>query len=172
MPNPTVSNNPLPIINNSRKISQIRGRDTITYHPEHSWLVLAQYNDKIAAYHNVAINLSAITDYAVSYSTGIAYANVEAEIEKIVSYYGLAYIRELAYVGQQDNYDGISYALDNSRIGSNIVSYTHSYTMQSIMWEYFPSQEETFTITKYLLTEDGTHLLTDRNKKIIVQTNE
>ena len=160
--------NPIPIINNSKKISQIRGRDSITYHQEHSWLVLAQYNDKIAAYHNVAMNLSAVTGYSISVANEMSSYIIMQELDKLVTTYGLEGFLELSYIGKQNNYDSIGYAISNSAIASNIVSYEHSYTMQTIMWEYYPTKDETFNIVKYLYTESGTHLLTDKGKMIIV----
>ena len=56
-------------INNSKKISELDGRSTITYHKDHSWLVLAQYDSRDNTYHNIAMNLKTIVDYCNTYSS-------------------------------------------------------------------------------------------------------
>lgn len=104
------------IINNSRKISELTGRDTITRHQDHSWIPLAQFDSRTNTYHNIAINLKTITEYCNSYCT-YQFIDVddrlrqqENTINKILNSY-------LAYI-----------TYGNSIPPSYIMSYCSSYT--------------------------------------------
>lgn len=154
--------NPIPVPNNSKKISQLRGRDTITYHQDHSWLALAQYNDQIAAYHNIAINLSAITGYSINESQHLTSYAIADTVSYLVSAYNLEELRDFAYTWELNG--DFSY----SQIGQALASYIQSYTVNSLMWQHFPSHEETMMETKYMYAENGMYVLTDKGKKIIV----
>jgi len=163
-----MSDNPIPVVNNSKKISQLRGRDVITQHQDHSWLAVAQYNDKLGSYHNIAINLSAITAYAIENSYQSADYIVRAEMRNFIKNYNIEELRQFSYVKDYDDYDGMAYAIMNSAIGYNVVSYTNSYTLNTIMWDHYPSHEDTFSTTYYICTESGSHIITENNKNIIL----
>jgi len=57
--------------NNSKKVSELKGRETITKHQDHTWFPVAQYDSRSNSYHNIAINLGTITSYVNSYSTNL-----------------------------------------------------------------------------------------------------
>jgi len=115
--------------NKNKKISELRAKDTITTYSNHSWLPIAQYNQRTNSYHNVAINLSSITTYCNSYS--INYTN--DEIDKLhLQYEDLERLSELAYMTG----DNISYVINNSTIANNIVSYTFSYSKNYFDWQF------------------------------------
>ena len=118
------------INNKNKKISELRAKDTITTYSNHSWLPIAQYNQRTNSYHNVAINLSSITTYCNSYS--VNYTN--DEISKLHSQYeDLERLSELnSYLGP----DSISYYISNSSIANNIVSYTFSYSKNYFDWQF------------------------------------
>ena len=115
--------------NKNKKISELRARDTITTYSNHSWIPIAQYNQRTNSYHNVAINLSSITTYCNSYS--VNYTN--DEIDKLhLQYEDLERLSELAYMTG----DNISYVINNSTIANNIVSYTFSYSKNYFDWQF------------------------------------
>lgn len=115
--------------NKNKKISELRAKDTITTYSNHSWLPIAQYNQRTNSYHNVAINLSSITTYCNSYS--VNYTN--DEIDKLhLQYEDLERLSELAYMTG----DNISYVINNSTIANNIVSYTFSYSKNYFDWQF------------------------------------
>jgi hypothetical protein len=118
------------INNKNKKISELRAKDTITTYSNHSWLPIAQYNQRTNSYHNVAINLSSITTYCNSYS--VNYTN--DEISKLHGQYeDLERLSELnSYLGP----DSISYYISNSSIANNIVSYTFSYSKNYFDWQF------------------------------------
>ena len=118
------------INNKNKKISELRAKDTMTTYSNHSWLPIAQYNQRTNSYHNVAINLSSITTYCNSYS--VNYTN--DEISKLHSQYeDLERLSELnSYLGP----DSISYYISNSSIANNIVSYTFSYSKNYFDWQF------------------------------------
>lgn len=119
---------PETVINNrNKKISELKGRDTITAYQNHSWLPVAQYNSRINSYHNLAINLGSITSYCNSYSTYFT----NNEIDKLHNQYkdleeltGLSYITDL------------SYYINNSVIANTIVSYSFTYTKDYFEWQF------------------------------------
>jgi len=115
--------------NKNKKISELRARDTITTYSNHSWIPIAQYNQRTNSYHNVAINLNSITTYCNSYS--VNYTN--DEIDKLhLQYEDLERLSELAYMTG----DNISYVINNSTIANNIVSYTFSYSKNYFDWQF------------------------------------
>ena len=153
-------------VKNSKKISEFRRRDTITKHQENSWVALAQYNSLAGSYHNLAINLSSITGYSISSAQAIAAYHVNSIVEELVNSYGLESLGKLAYVGTAEGYDQIGYTILNSDIALNLVTYTHSYVMNTTMWQYFPSVDDTSIEERYIMSEDGMYILTDKGKKI------
>jgi hypothetical protein len=115
--------------NKNKKISELRARDTITTYSNHSWIPIAQYNQRTNSYHNVAMSLSSITTYCNSYS--VNYTN--DEIDKLhLQYEDLERLSELAYMTG----DNISYVINNSTIANNIVSYTFSYSKNYFDWQF------------------------------------
>ena len=156
-------------LRNSKKISEFKRRDTITKHQENSWLALAQYNALFGSYHNVAINLSAITGYSISSANANTSYYVADQLNELIAAYHLEDLLAFSYVGTSYDYDSTSYALANSNIGYNLISYANTYIINNVMWQYFPSEEETSGEEKYLYTEEGIYLLTDREKKISVK---
>lgn len=119
---------PAPIVNNrNKKISELRGRDTITTYQDHSWLPLAQYNSRINSYHNVAINLKSITSYCNSYSMDFT----NNEIEKLHQQYAdLEQLADLSYLSD------MSYYINNSVIANTIVSYSVAYSKDYFEWQF------------------------------------
>lgn len=118
------------INNKNKKISELRARDTITTYSNNSWLPLAQYNFRTASYHNVAINLSAITSYCNSYSSNYT----DNEIIKLHEQYeDLEKLSELNQILDNEN---ITYVINNSTIASNIVSYTFTYNKNYFDWQF------------------------------------
>jgi hypothetical protein len=120
-----------PLVNNkNKKISELRGRDTITTYQDHSWLPLAQYNSRINSYHNVAINLKSITSYCNSYSTEF----VNNQIDKLHHQY--EDLEQLAYLGNLSYISDISYYINNSSIANTIIAYNYSYTKDYFEWQF------------------------------------
>lgn len=101
------------IRNNSKKISELNPRDTITYHKDHSWFVLAQYDSRVDSYVNIAMNLDTITSYCDSYS---------------------AYLVDNSYSILNNN---ISYLREYAEgdLSYNIISYSFSYTKDYFEWQ-------------------------------------
>ena len=163
-----MSENSIPKVNNSKKISELRGRDVITKHQNHSWLAVAQYNDKIGAYHNIAINIASITGYAIDQSVIDTTNIIDNRFSYIVESYYLAYTSTLSYMLGEYNYDQLSSSIQNSNIAYNIITYSSEYTKNTIAWDYYPSIEFNNVKIKYLCGEDGVNLLTDTGKKIRV----
>ena len=161
-----MAENTIPKVNNSRKISELRGRDEITKHQDHSWLAVAQYNDKIGAYHNIAINISAITAYAIEQSNANSTYFLDEQIAYLVDKYSLSYLGTLSYFLGDYDYERFSYNMQESQLAYNIVSYTTEYANNTIAWEYYPAVEYNNVRIKYLCGEDGEYLLTDTGKKI------
>lgn len=117
-----------PLINNrNKKISELRGKNTITTYQAHSWLPLAQYNSRINSYHNVAINLYSITSYCNSYASEFT----SYEINKLHNQYkNLEELNNISYI--QD----LAYYIQNSTIANNIVSYSFSYSKDYFEWQF------------------------------------
>jgi len=155
-------------VNNSKKISELRGRDEITKHQDHSWIAIAQYNDKIGAYHNIALNVSSITSYAIEQSAINSAYFLDEQIAYLVDAYSLSYTSQLSYWLGEYDYDKFSYVVNESQIAYNIISYTTQYTNNTVAWEYYPGIEFNNVRIKYLCGEDGVNLLTDTGKKIRV----
>lgn len=167
MPNNVLSSNPIPILYNSKKISELKGR-TLLGDQENEWIVVSQYNPMLGSYYNIAMNLMAITSYAIDNSYQSTDYVIKTEMRNFIKNYNVAYLRDFAYVFLHENNPDIAYVLSYSQVASNVVSYTHSYIMDSVMWDHFPSHDATFNTTKYLCTEKGTKILADNNKNIII----
>lgn len=163
-----MANNNIVKVNNSKKISELRGRDEITKHQDHSWIAIAQYNDKIGAYHNIALNVSSITSYAIEQSAINSAYFLDEQIAYLVDAYSLSYTSQLSYWLGEYDYDKFSYVVNESQIAYNIISYTTQYTNNTVAWEYYPGIEFNNVRIKYLCGEDGVNLLTDTGKKIRV----
>ena len=71
--------------NNSKKISELKGRENITTYQNHSWLPVAQYDQRTNSYHNIAINLGTITSYSNSYASDLI-SYVAAQIKEDITY--------------------------------------------------------------------------------------
>lgn len=118
---------PIQVNNRNKKISELRGRDNITTYQNHSWIPVAQYNSRINSYHNLAINLSALTSYCNSYA--IDYT--DNEIEKIND--KLSELDKLSYIGISPD---IAYYINNSSIANAIISYSFSYNTDYFEWQF------------------------------------
>lgn len=163
-----MAENNIPKINNSRKISELRGREGLAYHQEHSWLAVAQYNSMIGAYHNIAVNIGAITSYSINAANEISSYIVDTKLEEFAEAYRMGYVLSLTYVIDGTDYDTTSYYISNAPIAETLTTYIHSYTMDSVAWEYYPAKEYNNVKINYLTGEDGQYLLTDKGKKIRV----
>jgi len=116
--------------NKNKKISELRARNTITTYSNNSWIPIAQYNQRTASYHNVAINLSSITSYCNSYSSNYT----DNEIVKLHEQYeDLEKFSELNQITDTEN---ITYIINNSNIAHNLVSYTFSYSKNYFDWQF------------------------------------
>lgn len=163
-----MADNVIPKVNNSRKISELRGRDAITKHQDHSWLAVAQYNDTIGAYHNIAINVASITGYAISASNEISTNLIDDKIAYFSESYYIPQVSTLSYMFGEYDHEKFSYSIHNSEIAYNIVTYSAVYANDIVAWEYYPSKEFNNVHILYLCGEDGEYLLTDKGKKLRV----
>lgn len=158
--------------NNSKKISELKPRDVITKHKDQSWIPVAQYDDRIAAYTNFAINIAALTDYSDSYSYQIA--------NDAFAYWAYTYNLDdewlrLSDIGHTYNPGYITPELDEvftySAIAQNVVTYAFSYTHELHGWQYLfghydvdiPARPEYLytDLEQYILTEDGRKIIID-----------
>lgn len=105
---------------NSKKISELKARDVITYHKDHSWFPVAQYDSRIDSYVNLAMNLESITSYSIN--------TIKDDYKDIEQLKGLAY-------SYNDNSE-IAYVINNSNIANNIVSYTFAYNKDYFEWQF------------------------------------
>ena len=157
--------------NNSKRISELKPRDVITYHQSYSWIPVAQYDHRIDSYTNLAINISALTDYTSTY----AY-NVANQVAEYYAYtYDLSDWEKLHAIGESYNYGYITDELDSlvsySSIAQNIITYSFSYTDRLHGWRYLfghydldiPARPEYLytELEQYILTEDGTKIMID-----------
>ena len=116
--------------NKNKKISELRARDTITTYSNHTWIPIAQYNQRTNSYHNIAMNLSSITTYCNSYSSNYT----DNEIVKLHEQYeDLEKFSELNQITDTEN---ITYIINNSTIAHNLVSYTFSYSKNYLDWQF------------------------------------
>lgn len=99
---------------NSKKISELTPRETITYHQNHSWIPLAQYDGRVNAYVNIAMNLETVTSYCNSYST---YINTYS-----------SYILDNRITYLQEHIEG--------PVSNNIISYAFSYSKDYFEWQF------------------------------------
>jgi len=122
--------------NNSKKISELRPRDIITIHRDHSWIPVAQFDSRINSYTNFAINISAITNYTDSYS----YEAASAVMADFSYEYKLDDWVKLHNFGEAENPGYITNEMDSlitySNIAQNIVTYSFSYTDKIHGWQY------------------------------------
>ena len=122
--------------NNSKKISELKPRDIITTHKDHSWIPVSQYDARIASYTNFAINIKALTDYTDSYSYNISYNNTY----ELKNELNMEEWNDLLNVGYAYNPGYISPEMDEkyaySSIAKNISTYTFSYTSYIYGWQY------------------------------------
>lgn len=114
------------VLNDSKKISELRKLTKITKHQENSWVPMAQYNSRTDTYTNAAINLQAIT----SYTTNHAYSYVASE-------FGTYWI-DLLKIGTSSGNDNIGTAIGYSNIANNILAYTFTYTVRYFDWQIVP----------------------------------
>jgi hypothetical protein len=156
-------------VNNSKKISELRGRDTITYHQDHSWLAVAQYNDRINAYHNIAMNVAAITGYAIENSTLASYEIFDNKLHEYITSYNLSDLYDLSYMTGYYDYDKFSYFIQPDTVAYNLVAYTNEFTQQQLMWLYYPSIDIGSIKLDYIVTDNEDYLLTDKGKKIRIE---
>lgn len=157
--------------NNSKKISELKPRDVITYHRDHTWIPIAQYDSRIDSYTNLAINLSAITDYTDSY----AYYLVSQISGSVADEYDLKKWLYLKAIGETENPGYITPELNNlvtySSIAQNLITYAFSYTDMLHGWEYLfghydvdiPNRPEYLytDLERYILTQDGRKIMID-----------
>lgn len=163
-----------PLKNNSKKISEFRGRDFITYHQSYSWIPLAQYDDRIGSYVNLAINISSITGYSASYS-GAYLVNVideQKELLNVDEWYKLlnvGYAYNPGYISTE-LYD----AVNNSIISENLNTYIYSYTSYVLGWQYLFGVYDRPQIEyeEFLYTELEEYILTPRGDKIMIDDDE
>lgn len=111
------------VVNDSKKISELRKLSKATKHQENTWIPMSQYNSRTNTYTNAAINLQAITSYNISYS----YSYLAGE-------FGHDWI-DLLSIGKSEGTENIDNAIHNSIIANNILSYTFTYTIRHLDWQ-------------------------------------
>lgn len=111
------------VINDSKKISELRKLTKATVHQENTWIPMSQYNARTDTYTNAAINLQAITSYNIIH----AYSYLADE-------FGGDWI-DLLRVGKSTGNDNIGYAIENSNIANNLLAYTFTYTIRHLDWQ-------------------------------------
>lgn len=156
--------------NNSKRISELKPRDIITYHQSYSWIPVAQYDHRIDSYTNFAINISALTGYNMSYAYQVS--------NDVAAYYAYTYNMDewvkLYNVGQAENPGYITPELDNlvtySSIAQNIITYSFSYTDTLHGWRYLFGHYDVDIPRRpeYLYTELEQYILTEDGRKIII----
>lgn len=156
-------------VNNSKKISQLRGRDSITYNQDHSWIAIAQYNDKINSYHNIAMNIASITSYAIDKSAELSYVIFDDKMQTWVASYNLSDLYELSYFTGPYDYEKFSYFIQPETVASNLMAYAADFTQKELMWEYYPGEEIGSIKLDYIVTDTEDYLLTDKGKKIRIE---
>lgn len=159
-----IEQNNIPQVNNSKKISQLRGRDAITYHQDHSWIAIAQYNDKIGSYHNLAMNISSITSYAITKAIEETKQMLNYEINNFLVSYNISYLNDLSYFVGEYDYDKFSNIITQNTISYNLISYSNEYNLNSLMWDYYPNKES--IELNYIMTDNNEYLLSENSKKI------
>ena len=103
---------------NSKKISELRGRETITSYQDHSWLPVAQFDARTNTYHNIAMNVKSLTSYSIT--------TIETKLGDVNNMINIAYASA----------ENISYLINNSSIAHNIVSYSFSYSKDYFEWQF------------------------------------
>ena len=103
---------------NSKKISELRGRETITTYQDHSWLPIAQFDSRTNTYHNIAMNVKSLTSYSIS--------TIESKLGDINNMINIAYALP----------ENIAYLINNSSIAHNIISYSFSYNKDYFEWQF------------------------------------
>lgn len=102
---------------NSKKISELRGRENITYHQDHSWVPVAQYDSRTNSYHNIAMNVKSFTSYSIN--------TIENKLGDVNNMINIAYADK----------DNLSYLINNSYIAQNIVTYSVAYGRDYFEWQ-------------------------------------
>jgi hypothetical protein len=157
--------------NNSKKISELKPRDVITQHKDHSWIPVAQYDSRIGSYTNFAISIEALTDYSDAYSYMMA--------NEAIGYLAYSYQLDtewkyLQNIGNTYNAGYITEELNNaftySYIAQNLVTYAFSYTDEMHGWEYLYGHYEVDITARpeYLYTDLEQYILTEDGRKIII----
>lgn len=111
------------VLNDSKKISELRKLSKVTKHQENTWIPIAQYNSRTDTYTNAAINLQAIT----SYNIGHSYSYLANEFG--------SYWIDLLKVGTYEGTENIGEAIAGSAIANNFLSYTFTYTIRHLDWQ-------------------------------------
>ena len=153
-----------PIKNNSKKISELNGRDVITKHQEYSWIPVAQYDHRIGSYVNIALNVASITGYAMTYSNSYSLIILEDERRRNEELYHPQEWLKLYDVGYNTSY------ITNSSIANNISSYTFSYSSYVFGWKYLceGNQKPEIEHPKYKYTELEEYIYGPDGKKILI----
>ena len=102
---------------NSKKISELKGRENITMHQDHSWVPIAQYDGRTNTYHNIAMNVKSFTSYSID--------TIERKLGDVNNMINIADASE----------DNLSYFINNSYIAHNIVSYSITYGRDYFEWQ-------------------------------------
>ena len=156
--------------NNSKRISELKPRDIITYHQAYSWIPIAQYDHRIDSYTNLAINISALTDYtsAYAYETAnfaAAYMAYSYNLDDWMRFNSIGSIENFGYITQE-----LDEAISYSSLAQNLITYSFSYTDKMHGWRYLfghydvdiPARPE------YLYTELEQYIITEDGRKIMI----
>lgn len=117
-------------IGRSKKISELRARSEITSYQDHTWIPIAQYNSRINAYHNIAMNLKTITDYCISYSNDYTSYEIDKINDKMEDF------DQLNNITTATDEENLSYLIESSPIANTLVSYSFSYSTNYMDWQF------------------------------------
>lgn len=157
--------------NNSKRISELKPRDIITYHQAYSWIPIAQYDHRIDSYTNLAINIAAITSYSASY----AYDMILTERAYNDARYNMDEWQNLidfsnAYAADGYISENVNELFTYTSVGQAQHAYTMSYVGYIYGWQYLYGNYDVEIPERpeYLYTELEDYLLTEDGRKILV----
>lgn len=166
------------IRNNSKKISELTPRDTITYHKDHSWFAVAQYDSRVNAYVNLAMNLDTITGYCNTYSAYLIAGTkdiIDNDIRELtyeLMTYTVSYVGEsLSFQYLEEGYepqitleDIQDIVLNKKLVTLNSENYTQE-AFEYIKNKVFENESILFDTYNHLIWTLGNHFGSDVLKK-------
>ena len=105
----------------NRKISELSNKTVLNSHQDNLWLPVAQYNENLNTYSNIAVNIKAITNYSNSYSSYY--------INKLNDY--LSYRLDSLVINDINNQEVEIEEIDYQRIYDECYAYTYNLVNQN-----------------------------------------